>query len=217
MSQRILAVGRGPVGVRRATLVAPAQIWQASATPKQSTQYGLAGAPRNIAALAGCGCSAAAQGHGPIAQSQDSSPTPICGLDRGFRAQFCPAAPLWLHCASHNRAISLGQHKHGYQAGAAPFTLANNTEHICAQVRPLSATCGIHQIGGFRALGRRSLRWTPEQRRQQPKTTDYQHSLPRHDPGHRAGGAAPKGPPQAAIAMMMRSALADGFAATLPT
>lgn len=83
-----------------------------------------------------------------------------------------------------------GQHKHDYRAGAAPFMPANKAEHICAQVRPLSATCGIHQIGGFRALGRRSLRWTPEQRRQQPKTTGYQHSLPRHDPGHRNGGAA---------------------------
>ena len=62
------------------------------------------------------------------------------------------------------------------QASAHPA--ANNAEHICAQVQPLSATCGTHQIGAFRALGRRSLRWAPEQHRQQPKTTDYQHSLP---------------------------------------
>ena len=139
MSQRILGVGRGPVGVSRATLVAPAQIWSASVTTKQSTQSGLAGAPRGIAALAGCGCSAAAQGHGAVAQSQGSSPTLICGLDRACRAQFCPTAPLWQHSASHNRATSLGQHKHGYGAGAAPFTPVNNAEHICAQVRPLSA------------------------------------------------------------------------------
>ena len=138
------------------------------------------------------------------------------------RASWCSGALFYLlstdRCGVRAPYFRLSKWTtHGYHAGAAPFTLANNTEHICAQVRPLSATCGIHQIGGFRALGRRSLRWTPEQRRQQPKTTDYQHSLPRHDPGHRAGGAAPKGPPQAAIAMMMRSALADGFAATLPT
>ena len=112
--------------------------------------------------------------------------------------------------ATTERLVS-GQQEHGYGAGASQCIPANNAEHICAQVRPLSATGGSHQLGGFRALGRRSLRWTPEQRRQQPKTTDYRHSLPRHDPGHRAGGAAPKGPPQAAIAMMIRSALADRF------
>ena len=158
MSQRILGVGRGPVGVSRATLVAPAQIWDGSATPKQSTQSGLAGAPRNIAAVAGCGCPAAAQGHGAVARSQDSSPAPICGLGGACRAQFCPAAPLWLHSANHNRAISLGQQEHGYGAGASLHTQVITQEQMRVQVRLLSASCGSLEIARFRALGRRSLR-----------------------------------------------------------
>ena len=103
-----MGVGRGPVGVSRATLVARAHIWSASVTPKQSTQSGLAGAPRNIAAVAGWRCAAASQGHDTVAQSQGSSPTPICGLDRACRAQFCPTAPLWLERAGHNRKVSSG-------------------------------------------------------------------------------------------------------------
>ena len=185
-----MGVGRGPVVVGGATLVAPAQIWQASATPKQSTQYGLAGAPRNIAAVAGCGCPAAAQGHGAVVRSQDSSPASTCGLSRAHRAQCCPAASLWLHCASHNRAISLGQHKHDYQAGADLFIPANNAGHICDQVRPLSATCGTREIASSGSpkcrAGARSVQ-KPGTQRKQPGCL---RSLPRHDPGHRNGGTA---------------------------
>ena len=101
-----------------------------------------------------------------------------------------PRCPLWLHSANHNRAISLGQHKHDYQAGAALFTPANNAEHICAQVRPLSAICGTREIAPSGSpkcrAGARSVQ-KPGTQRKQPGCL---RSLPRHDPGHRNGGTA---------------------------
>ena len=96
----------------------------------------------------------------------------MCVLGRACRAQFCPAAPLWLHCASHNRAISLGQHKHDYQAGADLFIPANNAGHICDQVRPLSATCGTREIASSGSpncrAGARSVQKPGTQRKSGP-------------------------------------------------
>ena len=117
-----------------------------------------------------------------------------------------PASPCSAHLvdsgstgmATIQRLVS-EQQQCVFGAGASLHMSAITQEQMRAQVRPLSASCGSLEVAGFQALGRRSRRWTPEQPRRQPKTTDHRHNLPRHDPGHRVGGAAPKGPPQAEI------------------
>ena len=106
-----------------------------------------------------------------------------------------PLLPAWHWGWARYRGAETGKNKWACADGACPQTHTINMQRVRGQLRPLSASCGTALADPPGSLVYGAAQQTPDTLKPHNKHRGSGSSLPRDDPGHPMGGAAPNGPP----------------------